>query len=135
MADSISNKTNTEQSGQTRDEKGRITGGIPPAGFNAHPEHRHNGAWKKEETARYKLELIIKMSDTELQELIDDLTTPRFDKNMAVAVQNGQWKELDSMINQVYGKPKESVDVTTQGESINPYAKLTPEELRKLAGK
>lgn len=131
----VSNMTNTEQMAQTRDEKGRITGGIPPKGFNAHPENRHNGSWKKEETARYKLELIIKMSDTELNDLIEDATTPRFDKNMAIAVKNGEWREIDSMINQVYGKPKESVDVTTQGESINPYAALTTDELRKLADK
>lgn len=29
----------------------------------------------------------------------------------------------------------DKVDVTTQGESINPYAALTTEELRNLAGK
>lgn len=110
--------TNTKQMEQQRDEKGRIIGGTPPAGFNVNPQNRHNGAWKKEETARYKLELIIKMSDTEIQELIDDPTTPRFDKNMAVAVQEGQWREIDSMINQVYGKPKEMVDVTSNGETI-----------------
>lgn len=104
-------------------------------GFQERPQDRHNGAWKKEETARYKLELIIKMSDSEIQEFIDSDETPRFDKNMAKAVQKGEWREIDSMINQVYGKPKESVDVTTQGESINPYAALTTEELRKLAGK
>jgi len=68
-----------------------------------------------------------------IQELIDNPDTPRFDKNMARAVKNGEWREIDSMINQVYGKPKESVDVTTQGESINPYAALTTEELRLLA--
>ena len=127
--------TDTKQMAQQRDEKGRIIGGTPPAGFNVNPQNRHNGAWKKEETARYKLELIIKMSDEEIQELIDNPNTPRFDKNMAIAVQEGQWREIDSMINQVYGKPKESVDVTTQGESINPYNALTADELRKLAGK
>lgn len=122
------------------DSKGKFLPGNTVAkeagvDFGSKPEHRHNGAWKKEETARYKLELIIKMSDEEIQALIDEPTTPRFDKNMAEAVQKGQWKELEGMINQVYGKPKESVDVTTQGESINPYAALTTEELRKLAGK
>lgn len=125
--------TTTKQQEQQRDEKGRITGGTPPVGFHTNPERRHNGAWKKEETARYKLELIIKMSESEVQELIDDPTTPVFDKRMAEAVQKGQWKEIEGMINQVYGKPKESVDVTTQGESINPYAGLTTDELRKLA--
>ena len=110
--------TTTKQQEQQRDEKGRITGGTPPVGFHTNPERRHNGAWKKEETARYKLELIIKMSDEEIQELIDNPNTPRFDKNMAIAVQEGQWREIDSMINQVYGKPKESVDVTSNGETI-----------------
>lgn len=110
--------TTTKQGEQQRDEKGRITGGTPPVGFHTNPERRHNGAWKKEETARYKLELILKMSDTEIQELVEDPATPRFDKNMAAAVQNGQWREIDSMINQVYGKPKESVDHTTLGQAI-----------------
>lgn len=102
-------------------------------GFGDNPQNRNPGGWKKENTARYKLELLIQMSDSELDELIANEDTPRFDKNMAEAVREGKWREIDSMINQVYGKPKESVDVTTQGESINPYAALTTDELRKLA--
>lgn len=116
--------TDTKQSELERDERGRFNGGTPPAGFNAHPENRHNGAWKKEETARYKLELIIKMSDTEVQELIDDPATPLFDKRMAEAVQKGQWKELEGMINQVYGKPKESVDVSNPDGSMTPIVRI-----------
>lgn len=119
--------TNTLDKDMNRNPTGK-------GGFKERPEDRGRGFWKREQTARYKLELIIKMSDAEIQELIDDPSTPRFDKNMAVAVQKGEWREIDSMINQVYGKPKESVDVTTQGESINPYAALSTEELRKLAG-
>lgn len=42
---------------------------------------------------------------------------------------------IDSLINRSFGKANESVDVTTNGESINPYAGLTTEELKKLAGK
>ena len=114
----MTSKATTKQQAQQRDEKGRIIGGVPPVGFHTNPERRHNGAWKKELTARFKLELIIKMSDEELQELIQDPATPRFDKNMATAVQNGEWRELDSMINQIYGKPKENMDVTSNGETI-----------------
>lgn len=87
-------------------------------GFGDNPEHRNPGGWKKEQTARYKLELIIKMSDEELQALINNEDTPRFDKNMAIAVQNGEWREIDSMINQIYGKPKDNMDITSNGETI-----------------
>lgn len=53
----------------------------------------------------------------------------------AEAVTKKDVRTIIELINQAWGKPKESVDVTTQGESINPYAALTTEELRKLAGK
>lgn len=51
----------------------------------------------------------------------------------AEAVVKRDTKTVIELINQAWGKAKESVDVTTQGESINPYAALTTEELRKLA--
>lgn len=53
----------------------------------------------------------------------------------AEAVIRKDIKTIFEMINQAHGKAPQSVDVTTQGESINPYAALTTEELRKLAGK
>src|SRR5690606_38833134 len=51
----------------------------------------------------------------------------------ATAILKKDYKTIIQLIDQAYGKPKESVDVTTQGESINPYAALTTEELRRLA--
>lgn len=44
-------------------------------------------------------------------------------------------RTISDMLDRALGKPDQSIDVTTQGESINPYAALTTEELRKLAGK
>jgi len=122
------------------DDKGRFVPGNTVAkdkgvDFGNMPENRHNGAWKKEDTPRFKLEQMMKLSANDLQTVIDDEDAPLFEHKLAQAIQDGNWREIDSMINQVYGKPKESVDVTTQGESINPYAALTTEELRKLAGK
>jgi len=93
-------------------------------GFGDNPENRNPGGWKKENTARYKLELLIQMSDHELATLIDDPTTPRFDKNMAIAVQKGEWREIDSMINQVYGKPKESIDLSNPDGSLTPIVRI-----------
>jgi hypothetical protein len=96
---------------------------------------RHNGSWKKEDTPRFKLEQMMKLSADDLRKVAEDKSAPLFEQKLAIAIKNGQWREIREMIEQVYGKPKESVDVTTQGESINPYAALTTEELRKLAGK
>src|SRR5690554_4381608 len=94
---------------------------------------RHNGAWKKEDTPRYKLEQMMKLPEPELRKVAEDKEAPLFERKLATAIAKGQWREIKEMIEQVYGKPKESVDVTTQGESINPYAALTTEELRRLA--
>ena len=134
MADKVSNKSDTKQTGLTRDEKGRITGGTPPAGFNAHPEHRHNGAWKKEDTLRHKIEQASFLSEEELQAIIDDPSEAKLLRQFAKATLEADWRMIKEITEMLYGKPKESVDVTTQGESINPYAMLKPEELRKLAG-
>lgn len=53
----------------------------------------------------------------------------------ATAIVKKDYRTILALIDQGFGKPKESVDVTSKGESINPYAGLTTEELRKLAGK
>ena len=82
-------------------------GGVPtPPGFEAHPERRHNGAWKKEDTARYKLEQMLKLSEAELKEIYLDKGAPLFERKLASCIQKGQWKEIEGMMNQVYGQPK-----------------------------
>ena len=53
----------------------------------------------------------------------------------AEAVTKKDVRTIIELINQAWGRPKESVDVTSKGESINPYANLTTEELRKLLEK
>ena len=110
--------TNTKQMAQQRDEKGRIIGGTPPAGFNVHPENRHNGAWKKEDTPRFKLEQMMKLSEPDLRKVAEDKDAPLFERKLATAIAKGQWREIKEMIQEVYGKPKESVDVTSGGEPI-----------------
>lgn len=103
---------------QTRDEKGRITGGHPPNGLDKNPENRHSGAWKKEDTLRYKIEQTAKMDDSELAAIVDDDTQPRLVRNFAGAVQRSQWREIKEIIEMIYGKPKESVDLTSNGGSV-----------------
>lgn len=96
---------------------------------------RRSGMWDVSSTPRYKLEQMMKLPEPELRKVAEDKEAPLFERKLATAIAKGQWREIKEMIEQVYGKPKESVDVTTQGGSINPYAALTTEELRKLAGK
>lgn len=88
-------------------------GGVPtPPGFEAHPERRHNGAWKKEDTPRYKLEQMMKLSASELDEIIHNPDLPLFEQKLATAIKRGQWNEIERMITQVYGSPKETKDLT-----------------------
>jgi len=128
-------ESDTKQTGLTRDEKGRITGGTPPAGFNAHPENRHNGAWKKEDTPRFKLEQMMKLSEEDLLKVSKDKSAPMFENKLAQAIIDGSWNVVKEMTEQVYGRAAQAIDVTTKGESVNPYNALSTEELRKLAGK
>lgn len=126
-------KANTDQMAQTRDEKGRITGGTPPAGFNAHPENRNPGGWIKSDTPRFKLEQMMKLSEEDLLEVANDKTVPMFENKLARAIIDGNWTVIKEMTQEVYGKPPQSLDLTTKGESINPISQLTAEELRNLA--
>lgn len=71
---------------------------------------RHNGAWKKEDTARYKLEQMLKMSEGELRSLASDTEAPLFERKLATCIAKGQWREIEGMMNQVYGQPKQTVE-------------------------
>lgn len=68
---------------------------------------RHNGAWKKEDTARYKLEQMMKLSEEELIKIIKDKDAPYFERKLATCINKGDWAELSGMMNQVYGLPKQ----------------------------
>lgn len=112
-------KNDTKQSKPLLDENGKFAkGNTPPAGFNVNPQNRHNGAWKKESTPRYKLEKMMQLSESELLEVAKDKQAPLFERRLAIAINKSDWKTIDSMINQVYGKPAEKVDVTSQGEKL-----------------
>ena len=117
--------TDTKQT----DSKGRFIKGNTVAkdagvDFGSKPENRHNGAWKKESTPRYKLEQMMKLSEPELRKIAEDKDAPLFERKLATAIAKGQWREIKEMIQEVYGKPKESVDVTTGGEPMTALVKF-----------
>ena len=86
--------------------------GVPtPEGFEKHPERRHNGAWKKEDTPRYQLEQMIKMKADEVVKIANDPDAPLFSRRLARSLlKENKWNVTEAMINQVYGKPKEVVE-------------------------
>ena len=92
-----------------------ISGVAPPVDKqfgapNGNP--RHNGAWKKEDTVRYKWEKILEMSDDELCEVLQDQKCGRVEKMTAEVLLDGEMKSvekiavLEKLATQVYGQPK-----------------------------
>lgn len=123
----LNNKTTTKQVAQTRDAKGRITGGVPPVGFHTNPENRHNGAWKKEDTPRFKLEQMMKLSKDELHEIINDKSNPLFEVKLAQAIVDSNWTVIKEMTQEVYGKPKESIEHSNPDGSLTPVVRIIDE--------
>ncbi len=93
--------------------------GVPtPDGFEKYPERRHNGAWKKEDTPRFKLEQMMKLTLDDLQEIAKNPGKPMFERQIAKWIIKGDWNVIERQINQVYGQPKqrvETVDTTPHG--------------------
>lgn len=125
MANSITTKQVKSQA------KGKLKNGNPinvSAQFgqpNGNP--RHNGAWKKEDTARYKLEQMLKLSEDELRAVASDKDAPLFERKLATCIAKGQWKEFEGMMNQVYGQPKQSVETI----DLTPPKPLSPRRQKK----
>lgn len=111
---------------------------IPPKEYQfgqPHGNPRHNGCWRKEDTARYKLEQMTKLTEDELSAVIENKDTPCFERRIARAIKDSEWHTIESMINQVYGKPKETSETILKGEietNGRPYKGLSIEEIQLL---
>ena len=109
-----------------------ISGVAPPKASqfgqpNGNP--RHNGAWKKEDTPRYKLEQMLKLDKAELEAILNDDDAPLFERRLARSLlTENDFKTTEAMINQIYGAPKQvqetkleaditGIDVTFRDES------------------
>ena len=95
-----------------------INGQVLPPGFEAHPERRHNGAWKKEDTLRFKWEQILKMGEDELKDVLKDPKCGRVEKMTAEVLLDPSMKStekiavLDKLATQIYGQPKQKIETT-----------------------
>jgi hypothetical protein len=73
---------------------------------------RREGFWDIEASARYKLEQMLKLSEAELRTLAQNKDAPLFERKLATCIATGKWKEIEGMMNQVYGAPKQIVEQT-----------------------
>ena len=100
---------------------------------------RGHGFWKKEETGRYKLEQMLKMTDKELDERVIDDNEASFIKSTAKALKLARSAgDLDDMLkvfiilekcfNQVYGYPKQEIEQTNIEPPAPRMAKTKDEE-------
>ena len=77
---------------------------------------RHNGAWKKEDTLRYKWERILEMDNAELHEVLSDPKCGRVEKMTAEVLLDNEMKStekiavLDKLATQIYGQPKQKIE-------------------------
>ena len=124
----------TKQATENRRRKpSPINGQVLPDGFEKHPERRHNGAWKKEDTIRWKWEQTLKMSDAELEAILKDKDAERVMKMTAEALLSKQMKPtekidvLNKLAIQVYGQPKQSIETI----DLTPPQPLSPRKGKK----
>ena len=106
--------------------------GVPtPPGFEAHPERRHHGAWKKEDSPRYKLEKMMQMTEDELLKIAKDKDAPYFERKLAICINKGDWKVVESMVNQVYGAPKQQIETIDRTPRAIEVKVLKPVESKR----
>ena len=90
-----------------------LTGVAPPKEHqfgqpNGNPQGR--GFWKKEDTARYKLEQMLKLTEAELVKIASDKKAPLFERRIARSLlKENEFNITAQMMNQVYGMPKQEI--------------------------
>lgn len=84
-------------------------------GFRYNPQNIHPGGWKKEDTPRFKMEAMMKLKEPELQQIAQDEGAPLFERRIATYIIKSDWQSLRQMIHEVYGTPKQSVQMDANG--------------------
>lgn len=105
----------SEHKNPTKQRKPSVgRGGVPtPDGFEKYPERRHNGAWKKEDTLRFKWEKMLTMDEAELSAVLNDPKASKVERTTAEVLLDIDMKSSDKLsmltqlANQVYGLPKQ----------------------------
>ena len=86
---------------------------------------QHNGSWHKEDTPRYWLETMMKMSEADLIKIYDNESQPFFKRKLARCIRDGEWKEIREMVQEVYGKmPEMQITVEADDDTKEEASKI-----------
>lgn len=128
-------KLKTAKNLATKQARAGNNGNVPPVERQfgqPNGNKRHNGAWKKEDTLRYKWEQMLKMSDSELREVLNDSEASKVERTTAEVLLDPTLKAtekfsiLEKLATQVYGFPKQAVETI----DLTPPQPLSPRKQR-----
>jgi hypothetical protein len=69
---------------------------------------------------------MLKLPEEELRAVATDKEAPLFERKLATCIAKGNWKEIEGMMNQVYGQPKQKIETTVTAPK--PLVNLTERE-------
>lgn len=110
--------SNATKQGDVKAGRGGVVPPVERQFGQPNGNKRHNGAWKKEDTIRYKWEKILEMSDEELHEVLKEPNCGRVEKITAEVLLDEDMKSvekigvLEKLATQIYGQPKQQVENT-----------------------
>jgi hypothetical protein len=91
-------------------------------GFGDHPEHRNPGGWRKEVSFSYQYKRFMSMSVADLKKYAD---TPESNRTVVedlaysrVIAAKKSLPDIKEIADRTEGKPQQSVDVTSNGETL-----------------
>jgi len=65
----------------------------------------------------------VSLTEKQLNEILDDSNSTVFEKTIASAIKKsiskGYLDSIETLLNRVYGKPNESLDITSNGKTLN----------------
>lgn len=104
-------------------------------GFGDNPQNRGSGSWNKEMVFSYQYRRFMNMSLNELNEwrALGDMEKKVVEELAYQAVMRAKSSlpDIKEITDRTEGKAKESLDITTDGESLNKVKQLSDDELEE----
>lgn len=87
-----------------------------------HPTLMKTTAYSKSQIADI-IQYMVSLTEKELDQIISDNTSTVFEKTISNAIkksmQKGYLDSMETLLNRVYGKPEQSLDITSNGKTID----------------
>jgi type IV secretory pathway protease TraF len=87
-----------------------------------HPTLMKTTAYSKSQIADI-IQYMVSLTEKEIDEIIEDTKSTVFEKTIANAIkkslQKGYLDSIETLLNRVHGKPNQSVDITSNGNTID----------------